>query len=61
MRGSMSRTTKRTYAPKFKMAVALEAVKGEKGLSQVARSLAAYRAHGTPADWHLSGVGCCLS
>ncbi len=32
----MSKTTKRKYEPAFKMAVALEAIRGEKTLSQVA-------------------------
>ena len=32
----MSKTTKRSYTPEFKMAVALEAIKGDKTVSQVA-------------------------
>ena len=32
----MSKTTKRNYTPEFKMAVALEVVRGEKTISQVA-------------------------
>ena len=32
----MSKSTKRTYTPEFKMAVALDVVRGEKTLSQVA-------------------------
>ena len=32
----MSKTTKKTYTPEFKMAVALDVVRGEKTLSQVA-------------------------
>jgi len=32
----MSKTTKKTYTPEFKMAVALEVVRGEKTLTQVA-------------------------
>ena len=36
MRGSMSKTTKKTYTPEFKMAVALEVVRGETTRTQVA-------------------------
>ena len=32
----VSKTTKKSYTPEFKMAVALEAIRGEKTLSQVA-------------------------
>lgn len=32
----MSKTTRKTYPPKFKMAVAIDVVRGEKTLSQVA-------------------------
>ena len=32
----MSKTTRRQYPPKFKMRVALEVIKGDKTLSQVA-------------------------
>ena len=32
----MPKTTKKTYTPEFKMAVALEVVRGEKTLTQVA-------------------------
>lgn len=45
----MSKTTRKTYTPKFKMAVAIEVVRGEKTLSQVASE------HGVSpplaADW----------
>ena len=32
----MSKSTKRTYSPEFKMAVALDVVRGDRTLSQVA-------------------------